>query len=291
MIRKNEPTIGKTDRASSGQTGRLTGIGVWVTRPVGQADALARCIEEEGGEAIQLPVITITDVNNQEPVMALMDRLEDFDLAIFVSVNAVHKGLGYVGGVGNWPMRVRVAAIGKATVKALEEIGLFCTFYPLPPYNSESLLALPELQAEIITGHRVIIFRGVGGRTLLGETLTNRGAQVEYAEVYYRSLPEWVGTVSIPWDQIGVIVVTSGEGMENLFTMAGNRERERLRRTPFVVIGQRMAKLVERFGVHRPPIIADNASDTAILAALCAWNVNQHVSIMFSEASPQTYKA
>nr|VFJ70295.1 MAG: uroporphyrinogen-III synthase [Candidatus Kentron sp. FW] len=253
----------------------MTGVGVWVTRPVRQADALARCIEKEGGQVIRLPVMAIMDVDDREAVTALMDRLDGFDLAIFVSVNAVRRGLDYVGGVENWPAGVGVSAIGRATAGALEEMGLFCTFEPVPPYNSESLLAVPELQAEAIAGTRVIIFRGVGGRALLGETLMARGAWVEYAEVYRRGLPEWVGTVSIPWDRIEVIVVTSGEGIENLFTIADDRERERLCRMPFVVIGERMAKLVERFGGCYPPIVADSASDEAIVSALCTWAANR----------------
>nr|VFK23619.1 MAG: uroporphyrinogen-III synthase [Candidatus Kentron sp. MB]VFK27974.1 MAG: uroporphyrinogen-III synthase [Candidatus Kentron sp. MB]VFK74489.1 MAG: uroporphyrinogen-III synthase [Candidatus Kentron sp. MB] len=248
------------------------GIGVWVTRPARQANTLARAIREEGGSVVCLPVLTITDIENPMPVMAIMDRLDSFHLAIFVSANAVRKGIGYVGGVQNWPAGVRVAAIGKATAKALEEIGLFCAFDPVPPYNSESLLARPELQAEVIAGHRVAIFRGVGGRVLLEETLMARGAWVEYVEVYRRSLPQWAETIPIPWHRIRVIVVTSGEGMENLFTIVGDQGRERLRKTPLVVIGERMAKLANRLGIYQP-IIADNASDAAILHALCAWKI------------------
>nr|VFK59486.1 MAG: uroporphyrinogen-III synthase [Candidatus Kentron sp. UNK]VFK68709.1 MAG: uroporphyrinogen-III synthase [Candidatus Kentron sp. UNK] len=255
--------------------GKLTGIGVWITRPAGQAEALARCIEEEGGNTVCLPVIAIADIGDRNPVEALPDRLDSFDLAIFVSVNAVRKGIDYVGGVENWPMGVRIAAIGKATKKALEEMGLSCAFEPMPPYNSESLLALPELHIDAITGSRVIVFRGVGGRALLGEALTARGAWVEYAEVYRRILPQWIGKTPIPWAQIQVIVVTSGEGIENLFTITDNQGQERLRHMPLVVISRRMAKLAERFGAQYPPIVADNASDAAILAALCAWNADR----------------
>nr|VFJ92293.1 MAG: uroporphyrinogen-III synthase [Candidatus Kentron sp. LFY] len=255
--------------------GQLSGVGVWVTRPVGQANALARYIEKEGGHSICLPVITIADIDDRRPVLALMGRLSDFDLAIFVSANAVRKGIDYMDGAKNWPISVRIAAIGKSTKKALEEIGLFCAFEPMPPYNSESLLALPELQADVVTGSHIIVFRGIGGRALLGETLTARGAQVEYAEVYRRSLPQWIETTSIPWDRIEIIVVTSGEGIENLFTIADNWGRERLLETPLVVIGKRMAELVGEFGCRYPPIVADNASDEAILAALCAWNADR----------------
>nr|VFK37631.1 MAG: uroporphyrinogen-III synthase [Candidatus Kentron sp. TC] len=258
-----------------GEAGKLAGIGVWVTRPSGQADTLARGIEREGGNVIRLPVIAIADVDNRTLVEALMDRLGSFDLAIFVSVNAVRKGIHYVGGAANWPKKVRIAAIGKATTRALEERGLSCAFEPMPPYNSESLLALPELRADAITGSRVIVFRGVGGRALLGEVLTTRRARVEYAEVYRRILPQWVGKTPIPWEKIEIIVVTSGEGLENLFAIAGDQERERLGRMPLVVISKRMARFAGQLGVRFPPIVADNASDAAILSALRDWNADK----------------
>nr|VFJ87453.1 MAG: uroporphyrinogen-III synthase [Candidatus Kentron sp. H]VFJ89062.1 MAG: uroporphyrinogen-III synthase [Candidatus Kentron sp. H]VFJ95754.1 MAG: uroporphyrinogen-III synthase [Candidatus Kentron sp. H] len=277
-------------------TGRLTGLGVWVTRPRHQAHALAERIEAEGGQAIRLPVIAIEDVDDPETVRALVASLDSFHLAIFVSANAVARGLGYVfphgrhsepdgqgtpgtpSGAGrlgskreHWPASVRVAAIGKATARALASAGLPCTVQAAPPYNSESLLTAPALQTEAIAGCRVIIFRGVGGRALLGETLAARGARVTYAEVYRRTLPPWRQTTPIPWDRIGVIVATSGEGLENLFAMMPDDEaRQRLRETPLVVISGRMAELAHGLGYRRAPIIAESASDEAILSALFA---------------------
>ncbi|VEA42114.1 uroporphyrinogen III synthase [Salmonella enterica subsp. enterica] len=53
--------------------------------------------------------------------------------------------------------------------------------YPLDREISEALLQLPELQN--IAGKRALILRGNGGRELLGETLTARGAEVSFVNV------------------------------------------------------------------------------------------------------------
>ena len=59
----------------------LAGIGVVVTRPAHQAQALARLIEESGGSAILFPAIEIRDVEDLGPFMQIVSRLEEFDLA------------------------------------------------------------------------------------------------------------------------------------------------------------------------------------------------------------------
>src|SRR5207237_459615 len=53
--------------------------------------------------------------------------------------------------------------------------------------DSEAVLAAPELQQ--VAGKRVLIIRGDDGRPVLGESLTARGAKVEYAECYRRVRP------------------------------------------------------------------------------------------------------
>ena len=263
-----------------GSTNGLTGIGVWVTRPSHQAEPLAKRVERLGGQAVRLPVIAITDVAQPQAVIAIVDRLERFDLAIFVSANAVRQGLRYVSRRNNrfenwapedWPEKVQIAAIGKATAKTLAVAGLSCAFEPSAPYNSEALLAVSALQKDMIIGRRVLIFRGVGGRTLLGDTLAARAAKVEYADVYQRTLPPWRQTIAIPWQSIQVIVVTSTEGLENLFAIVHESEHQRLCETPFVVISQRMVEVARRLGIKNSPIFADNASDDGILDALLNW--------------------
>ncbi|MGP8846919.1 uroporphyrinogen-III synthase, partial [Enterobacter hormaechei] len=95
----------------------------------------------------------------------------------------------------------------------------FNIHYPLDREISEVLLQLPELQN--IAGKRALILRGNGGRELIGETLTARGADVDFCECYQRSAKYYDGAEeAMRWQSRGVttVVVTSGEMLQQLWT-------------------------------------------------------------------------
>ena len=112
----------------------------------------------------------------------------------------------------SWPSLPRYFAIGRTTALALHTVSGFNIHYPLDREISEVLLQLPELQN--IAGKRALILRGNGGRELIGETLTTRGADVDFCECYQRSAKHYDGAEeAMRWQSRGVttVVVTSGE--------------------------------------------------------------------------------
>ncbi len=152
--------------------GDLAGRGVLVTRPAAQAEPLCRLIEAAGGRAIRFPTIAI------EPAADAGTRArlaEPWDLLYFVSPNAVEQALALVPD-GRWPRVSWVAAVGRGTAKALEAAGRAPDLVPSERYESEALLAMPELAD--MRGRRVLIVRGEGGRGLFAEAMTARGAEV-----------------------------------------------------------------------------------------------------------------
>jgi uroporphyrinogen-III synthase len=83
--------------------------------------------------------------------------------------------------------------------------------------TSEDLLALTGLKQ--VEGKKIALFRGVGGRELLAETLRARGATVDYLELYHRHTPDY------SWDFVGdlirdqrvnVVVVSSAQILDVL---------------------------------------------------------------------------
>ncbi len=247
----------------------MQGLRVLVTRPAGQAEHLCRLIEAAGGTPVRLPAIEILDPLDMTRLEAVTASLACCDLAVFVSVNAVRKGLDFILARGAWPDNVKIATVGARSAQALEPYGLGVDLVPQHQFNSEALLALAELQD--MSGKRVVIFRGNGGREHLFETLTARGAAVEYVEVYRRACPMVDATSLLHHWQPGaldVITITSNETLQNLFDMAGAAGQSLLRQLPLVVVSQRQALLAQRLGFSQAARVADNASDAALVAAL-----------------------
>ena len=236
----------------------LAGKRIVVTRPRELAQGLAALIAQAGGEPLLFPTIEIRDVEDPAAARALLARLHEFDLAVFVSPSAVRKAFELAAG-REWPARLHVAAVGAGTRRELESRGLREVIAPAGRADSEALLALPEIAGV----RRVAIFRGAGGREWLGEALAARGARVEYAECYRREQPP---AAPPPAGRVDAFCVSSGEALRNLVSLLG---RERVAQAPLFVPHERVAGAAREIGL-RDPVLA-GPSDAEMLAALVAY--------------------
>jgi uroporphyrinogen-III synthase len=216
--------------------GRLEGIGVVVTRPRAAAEALAAPLMREGARVWQLPALGIEELEPSAAVARLLANLAQFDMAIFVSANAVEKGLAAARRYGAWPRGIAVAAIGEATADALRNSGIGPVISPAERHDSEALLGLAPLQ--VVKGQNVIVFRGEGGREHLKETLEARGARVEYAECYRRVRPDSdpsAVVAALARGEVHAVSVLSAETLENFIAMIGPAAVQHLARVTLVV--------------------------------------------------------
>lgn len=242
---------------------------ILVTRPAGQAGGLCERIAKLGHEAIHIPAIEIAEPEDSKPLTEFIGRLEDCDLVILVSVNAVHLGLAKILQQRDWPQHTQLATVGQSSTAAVEALGLHVDHVPEHEFSSEGLLALPALQD--MQGKRVAILRGNGGRSTLLEGLAARGAQVEYVEVYRRACPQGSAARLLQLLQDGaldVITATSNETLQNLFDMAGPQDQTLLRNIPLVVASRRQAMLAAQLGFMQGVVIAGHASDEAMAAGI-----------------------
>jgi uroporphyrinogen-III synthase len=257
--------ISMTTPASS--THALAGRGIVITRPAEQADPLAQLIREQGGRSILFPVIVIRDVADETRLSALIERLETFDVAIFISPNAASRGIRAVRARRDLPDTLSMIAIGGGTARELQRQGVASVTVPPGRFDSESLLKLPQLQT--VDGLHVVIFRGEGGRAVLGDTLVARGAIVEYAECYKRDRPEIDPRSLIEaWSrgEVDAIVVTSSEGLRNLHALLGDAGQRHLARTTIFVPHPRIASTARDLGLDS--IVVSEPGEAGLVRAI-----------------------
>lgn len=253
----------------------LQQLGVMVTRPAHQADRLCGLIEQAGGRAIRLPVIEITDPTNEAAAKASLTELASFDIVIFVSANAVQRCYLYIG--KELPAGPQIATVGRGTARQLQEdFQRLADMVPDEGYNSEALLAMPAFQQ--VVGKRILILKGEGGRKLLGDTLADRGANVSYANLYRRTIPvvaEQQLVAIKAAEKVDVVVLTSGEGIANLLTLAGETSRNWLCSMTWLVIHPRLAEIARQSGCENEIIISDGPGDEDILQCLRQWHMRK----------------
>ena len=242
----------------------LGGIGVLVTRPAHQADALCEMIEQVHGRPVRLATIAIDPTKNPHIAKAILAK--PCDVMIFVSANAVDHAFPLLP--DEIPVDMAIGAVGQATAQRLAETGLDPTLVPDTRFDSEGLLAIPALHR--LQGKRVVIVRGLSGRPLLGDTLTERGAEVDYAEVYTRTLPHRdTRNLVRGWTRmVDIVTTTSNESLDNLFTMLGDDGAQLLQTTPLVVVSERAAAHAKRRGC-RHVHLAESALNGKLLEAIC----------------------
>lgn len=243
----------------------LTGLSVLVTRPAPQAAILAASIDALGGEAIVLPAIEIV------PITATVAD-SDPELVIFASVNAVEHGARFITRTST----MRIAAIGKATAAALAAAQLTADIVPATGFDSEALLAHPDLN--LAPGSRVLIVRGSGGREMLRQTFTEQGCSVEMLDVYQRVLPAIDTTLRTQLEAnwaaggINVVTATSVATLRNLSALLSESGRELLRHTPLVVASRRIKQAAIEMQLCGECIVAASADDQSIIGALSQWH-------------------
>ena len=249
-----------------------------ITRPAHQAAQLNAMLQQAGLGAINFPTIAIQASSPTPFLQQLQNTIKQFDIALFVSRNAVDFTFKHINSA-LLPNSLELGVIGKGTWQALKNQGVESQLIPAESYNSEGLLASRALQH--VEGKNIIIFRGQQGRNLLGDTLQQRGASVEYQEVYQRMLPEYAtGT----FEQLtaahfpDIAVFTSAEGLSNCFQLVSESIASTLCKIPWLLISERMRETARKLGHNADIIIANSASDEGIFEALQKWKQTHKIT-------------
>jgi len=283
----------------------LAGLNIVVTRPREQAGNLAHRIALAGGHATLFPLLEISPVTDSQSLHALIARLHEYNLAIFISPNAVLYGMEAIIAASKFlshsqpstsrpfpltnatdlgsqaensnvsvsieqhnalPATLKIATIGQGSVRALHDYGVTNVIAPQDRFDSEALLAMPELKN--IEGWSVVIFRGNGGRKLLGDTLRARGAKVEYVTCYQRTKPHQDATMLLTANP-DAITVTSSEALGYLWDMLDTVAKKQLAAVPLFVSHARIAETAHKLGWSE--VVLTGEGDDGLISDLALW--------------------
>lgn len=257
-----------------------------ITRPQAQALAWSRSLVESGlmneadiGLLTLLEIKPLIDEDSRQEIKYQIMDLDLYQKVIFVSQHAVNYAFQWIDDY--WPqipIGVEFLAIGKSTAKLLHEKGVSVADLAVSQtgsMTSEVLLGAPVLQS--VAEERILICRGRGGRTLLGDELLKRGARVDYCELYERLLPEdsesqWARVTQNAQQSERPLVISfhSGETFANFLEALSSRESlsvELKARAHILVPSDRVNMLVQEAG-FRNVFQAANATDEAMQAGL-----------------------
>jgi len=247
------------------------------TRPAHQAAGLQTLLTTQGASLVSFPSIEIVGVETNEFLTRLASNISEYDMAIFVSRNAVDGAFRFLP-ADALPRHLQLAVIGEGSFQALEKrvTDLDQRLIRSEPYNSEGLLQAEALKQ--VDGKNIIIFRGQQGRTLLADELSARGGLVTQCEVYRRRVPEYdeadfAERTAARFPTLAIF--TSTEGMCNLLPLVDARSREKLLHTPWLLISERMRESAVKLGHNAAILIATKASDEGIAQTVIDWAQQQ----------------
>ncbi len=217
------------------QTKSLRGIRVLVGRAKHQAGALSAELRKRGAEVLEIPFIEIRKPKSFKPLDAALKNLATYDWLILTSVNGVEsmwsrrgeKRLGKKREGHDFSL-LRIAAIGPATKKAMEQRGMKVDVVP-KEYVAESVVK--SLKSKV-KGKEVLLVRAKVARDVIPTELRKAGAHVDVVEAYETVVPESSrarlrAALKNPRKRPQVVTFTSSSTVKNFVELLGATSRER----------------------------------------------------------------
>jgi uroporphyrinogen-III synthase len=173
----------------------LTGRTILVTRARHQAGQLSEKLRLLGAEVVEIPALSIVPPESYAELDRALRDLSQYEWLIVTSANGVQalggrmQPLGIEAGAF---AGLKIAAVGSATTRALENLGLQVAVTPAE-YVAESLV---EALRDGMRRARVLLVRAAVARDVIPDGLRARGARVDVVDAYRAVIPgESVTTV------------------------------------------------------------------------------------------------
>ena len=243
----------------------LNNIRALVCRPEPQAQSLAEQIISQQGLAWALPMLEISPLDEDPSMRNILLNLDSYNRIIVTSKVAAEYGGELIEQYwSQLPAHTRWYAIGNATAEVLSVYSARATVADHGK-NSEALLSLPDFES--VNDEYILIIKGRGGRTMLSQTLRERGARLDFLEVYQRLRPEYPPETLVKLlesQRINVILCGSAETVTNLGYHLPELHRAQY---PIIVPGERVRQHALALG-FREVYCADGADNQAMISTL-----------------------
>jgi uroporphyrinogen-III synthase len=204
----------------------LAGVRVLVGRARHQASALSSELRKLGATVLEIPFIEIHKPRSFKPLDSALRNLSSYDWLILTSVNGVEalwERLATLRLKQNFK-QLRIAAIGPATKKAIEDRGAKVDVVP-KEYVAESVVRSLRRR---VKGKRVLLVRAKVARDVIPRELRKAGAHVDVVEAYETIVPQSSRTrlrkaLANPSRFPHVITFTSSSTVRNFVALLGAR--------------------------------------------------------------------
>ncbi len=204
----------------------LTGVRVLVGRARHQAGALSGELRKLGAEVIEIPFIEIRKPRSFKPLDGALKNLASYNWLILTSVNGVEalwERMQHLHLTKRALSHLRVAAIGPATKKAIEQRGVSVEVVP-KEYVAESVVRSLNRK---VNGKGVLLVRAKVARDVIPRELRKVGAQVDVVEAYETVVPQSSrkrlrATLKSPLRRPHVVTFTSSSTVRNFVALVGS---------------------------------------------------------------------
>lgn len=245
---------------------------VLIARPGARAHALVQALASKGYACQQLDIMRLQPL---EPTAAQVSEclVQPPDGLICISPTAAQRWLAVArahlgAAMATWHHTVQLAATGASTAEVLHTALGQAPWVPerSSAYSaSEALLALPVFQS--VRSQHIVLASGEGGRQLLKDTLTERGARVTTLPLYRRCLqaPDAAAAMVLSQGLFSALIVTSAEQLDYLSSWYSKATIQR----PLVVSSTRLSACASEYGFNCVQV-ADDATPHALANATVA---------------------
>lgn len=257
------------------------------TRPVERAVPLTRHLQAAGFVVADIPMLTLQPRVVMDADVQLMQQwlAGDHQALVVVSPTAAASGLALwqeleqeaktLSGLKEPNISKppsHIIAVGDATAAVLQKDARLqaSNYQVLQPLvaNNEGMLAMPEID-NLQAGDKLLVWRGLGGRRLLVDTLQARGVHIDSIAWYERTMPSAANSDYKQWLQQyntssiastarpkPIVIVSSGTAFEHwtsivsqeqsLFSGTDTFMASKLADFTYIVLGVRLADMLAK---------------------------------------------